>query len=50
LYFEKSGGLENVKKADSNRAKQLEIAKELVSAESKKYAILIPLQKEYDSL
>jgi hypothetical protein len=49
-YYEMSDSLESVKKADTNSAEHLEIAKELVSAERKKSVMLIPLQKEYDSL
>lgn len=50
FYYKKSDSLEIVKKADTNLAKQLDIAKELVSADRKKSVILIPLQKEYDAL
>ena len=50
FYFNKSDSLESVKEADTNSAKRLEIAKELVSADGKKSATLIKLQKEYDSL
>ena len=49
-YYKKSDSLESVKRAETDSAKQLEITKELVAAESKKNDVLIPLQKEYDSL
>jgi PBP1b-binding outer membrane lipoprotein LpoB len=38
------------KKTDTSYAKQLEIAKESVSADENKNSRLIKLQKEYDSL
>lgn len=50
VYYKKADSLESVKKGDTTSAKQLEIAEELVSAERKKTVMLIPLQKEYDSL
>ena len=49
-YYKMSDSLESKKKADTNSAKRLEIAEELVSADRKKNVLLIPLQKEYDSL
>ena len=49
-YYKKSDSLESVKKAVVNLAKHSEIAEELVAAERKKSVMLIPLQKEYDSL
>jgi PBP1b-binding outer membrane lipoprotein LpoB len=50
FYYKKSDSLESVKKADTNSAKHHVIAEELVSAERTKNVMLIPLQKEYDSL
>ena len=50
LFYEKTDSLESLKKADTNLAKQIEIAEELVSADGKKSVLLIQLQKEYDSL
>ena len=50
FYYKKSDSLESVKEADTNSAKHLEIADELVSADEKKSVTLIKLQKEYDSL
>lgn len=50
FYYKKSDSLESVKEADTNSAKHLEIAQELVSADGKKSVTLINLQKEYDSL
>jgi hypothetical protein len=50
IYYKKSDSLENVKETDTNSAKRLEIAEELVSADGKRLATLIKLQKEYDSL
>lgn len=50
LYYKKSDSLERVKKADTDSAKPLEIAEALVAAERAKTVMLIPLQKEYDSL
>lgn len=50
IYFKKSDSLESVKEADTNSAKRLEIAEELVSADGEKNVTLIKLQKEYDSL
>ncbi len=50
FYFKKSDSLESVKEADTNSAKRLEIAEELVLADGKKSVTLIKLQKEYDSL
>ena len=50
FFYEKTDSLESVKKADTNLAKQIEIAEELVSADEKKSVVLIQLQKEYDSL
>ena len=49
-YYKKSDSLESVKSSDTSSAKQLEISEESVSAERNKNVILIPLQKEYDSL
>lgn len=49
-YYKNADSLEMVKKADTGSAKQYAIAVALVSAESKKNLLLIPLQKEYDSL
>lgn len=50
VYFIKSDSLENIKAADPNSAKHLEIADELVLAEREKNHALLKLQKEYDSL
>ena len=50
FYYKKSDSLEIVKEADTNSAKRLEIAEELVLADGKKSVTLIKLQKEYDSL
>jgi hypothetical protein len=50
FYYKKSDSLESVKQADTNSAKQIEIAEELVSADGKKSVMLIQLQNEYDSL
>ena len=50
FYYKKSDSLEIVKEADTNSAKRLEIAEELVSADRKKSVTLFKLQKEYDSL
>ena len=50
FYYKKSDSLESVKEADTNPAKQLEIAEELVSADGKRSGTLLKLQKEYDSL
>ncbi|SFF08042.1 hypothetical protein SAMN05518672_115106 [Chitinophaga sp. CF118] len=50
FYYKNSDSLESVKKTDTNSAKRLEIAEELVSADGKKIVTLIKLQKEYDSL
>jgi len=50
FYYKKSDSLESVKEADTNSAKRLEIAEELVSADGKKSLKLFKLQKEYDSL
>lgn len=49
-FYKLSDSLEIVKNADTGSARQLEIAKEFVSAERNKNVLLIPLQKEYDSL
>jgi hypothetical protein len=49
-YYKKSDSLESLKEADTNSAKRLEIAEELVSADGKKSVTLFRLQKEYDSL
>lgn len=49
-YFKKQDSLENVKQADTNSAKRLEIATELVTDDREKSYVLIRLQKEYDSL
>lgn len=49
-YYKKSDSLESVKQTDTNSAKRLTIAEELVSADKKKSAVLITLQKEFDSL
>ena len=50
FYYRQSDSLDRVKEADTNSAKQHEIAEELVSADRKKSVTLIKLQKEYDSL
>ena len=50
FYYKKSDSLESVKDADTNSAKRLEIAKELVSADGKRSVALVKLQNEYDSL
>ena len=50
LYYKKTDSLESVKEADTNSAKHLEIAEELVSTDEKKSITLLKLQKEYDSL
>lgn len=50
FYYKKTDSLENVKEADSNSAKRIEIAKELSSTDGKISNELLKLQKEYDSL
>lgn len=50
LYFKQVDSLDNVKQADTSAAKQTQIAEAFVSVEKKKNSMLIPLQKEYDSL
>lgn len=50
FYYKKTDSLESVKEADTNSAKHLEIAEELVSTDEKKSITLLMLQKEYDSL
>ena len=50
LYYKKTDSLESVKEADTNSAKHLEIAEELVSTDKKRSITLLKLQKEYDSL
>ena len=50
FYYKKSDSLESVKEADTNSAKRLAIAEELVSSDGKKSVTLFKLQKEYDSL
>jgi hypothetical protein len=50
FYYKKSDSLESLKETDTNSAKRLEIAEELVSADGKKSITLFKLQKEYDSL
>lgn len=49
-YYRKADSLAIVKKTDTGSARQHEIAEEMVTADNKKNALLIPLQKEYDSL
>ncbi len=50
IYYKRSDSLESIKEADTNSAKRLEIAEELVSADGKKSVTLFKLQNEYDSL
>lgn len=50
FYYKKSDSLESVKRGNSNLAKQLEIANELVVADRKKTTALFKLQKQYDDL
>ncbi len=50
LYYKKSDSLERLKEANTNPAKRLEVAKELVSSEGEKNVALLKLQREYDSL
>jgi hypothetical protein len=50
FYYKKADSLEIVKEADTNSAKRLEIAEELVLTDGEKNVTLIKLQKEYDSL
>jgi len=50
LYYKKTDSLESIKEADTNSAKRLAIAEELVSSDGKKSVTLLKLQKEYDSL
>ena len=50
FYYKKTDSLESAKEADTNLAKHLEIAEELVSTDEKKSITLLKLQKEYDSL
>lgn len=49
-YYKKQDSLESVKQADTNSAKRLQIAAELVAADREKSVTLIKFQKEYDSL
>jgi len=49
-YFKKVDSLENVKQQDTSSVRQNELMKILVAADSQKTSLLIPLQKEYDSL
>ncbi|HSC52656.1 MAG TPA: hypothetical protein VLC98_03495 [Phnomibacter sp.] len=49
-YFKTTDSFQSAKKTDTNAAKQIEIAEKLVSTEREKNVLLIPLQKEYDSL
>ncbi|KIC92919.1 hypothetical protein OI18_20150 [Flavihumibacter solisilvae] len=49
-YFKTTDSLESVKATDTSSAKHHEIAEKLVSAEKNKNVVLIPLQKEFDSL
>ncbi len=50
FYYKKSDSLESVKEADTNSAKHLEIASELVSTDEKRSVALFKLQNEHDSL
>ena len=50
FYYKKSDSLESAKEVDTNSAKRLEIAEELVSTDGKRVVSLLKLQKEYDSL
>lgn len=50
LYFKQVDSLDNVKQADTGSVKQTQIAEAFVSVEKRKNSVLIPLQKEYDSL
>ena len=49
-YYKSSDSLESVKRTETNSTKQIELAEKLVAAENNKNDVLIPLQKEYDSL
>jgi hypothetical protein len=49
-YFKQADSLENIKRTDTSSAKQYEISIELLTADYEKIKLLIPLQKEYDSL
>ena len=50
FYYKKTDSLESVKEVDTNSAKRVEIAEELVSVDGKRTGTLLKLQKEYDSL
>ena len=49
-YFKTVDSLEELKVKDSSTARQAELMKLLVAADSQKNIVLIPLQKELDSL
>lgn len=49
-YYKKLDSLETSKKTNSDSATQVAIAEAFVSADKKRIAVLIPLQREYDSL
>jgi uncharacterized protein YcfL len=49
-YFKTVDSLEELKVKDSSSARQAELMKLLVVADSQKNIVLIPLQKELDSL
>ncbi len=50
IYYKKQDSLESVKQADTNSAKRLVIAVDLVAADREKSVTLIKFQHEYDSL
>src|ERR1041385_3725323 len=50
VYYKTSDSLESITETDTNEAKRLEIARQLISSDEQKSARLIKLQKEYDSL
>lgn len=49
-YYKLTDSLDKIKSADTSSTKQQEIMKEIVAADNRKNALLIPLQKEYDFL
>lgn len=50
VYYKTSDSLVTIKNAESDPAKQFELANEIIKADRKKSLTLIRLQKEYDSL
>ena len=49
-YFKTVDSLESLREKDTSSARQAELMKLLVAADSQKNVVLIPLQKELDSL